>query len=56
MKVHIYDLVKLKNGKIGVIVDILGENEVFTVDIGENPSNYDTITVKINDIAEVITD
>lgn len=54
MKIKLYDLVELKDGRKGVVIDIRGDGKMFTVDIGDDIETYDTIDVKIDAIAKVI--
>ena len=44
MKVELYDKVKLTNGQIASVVEILGDYEAYIVD-AEIDGDYDTITV-----------
>ena len=46
-----YDSIKLKDGRVGVIVEILGENDIL-VDVGSSPSDWETITVTAEDVCE----
>lgn len=53
MKVELYDNVKLTNGKNASVVEILGNNEAFIVDV-EIDGDYDTITVSTEQIEEIL--
>ena len=46
-----YDTVALKDGRIGVIVEIFPTECI--VDIGSSPEDWETITVKKEDIEKV---
>lgn len=46
-----YDKVKLKDGRIGVIVEIF--EDVCEVDVGSSPEDWETITVKKSEIIQV---
>lgn len=48
-----YDTVKLKDGREGCAVEVF-EQDVFLVDIGSSPADWETITVKREDIARVV--
>ena len=48
-----YDHVILKDGREGCAVEV-HEQKVFDVDIGSSPADWDTITVKREDIVGVI--
>lgn len=49
-----YDKVLLKDGREGVVVEVLGEQELFITDIGTSPDDWETIEVKREDIEKVI--
>lgn len=49
-----YDSVELKDGRTGAIVEILGEQEMFMIDIGSSPEDWETITVERKDILKKI--
>lgn len=52
MKVEQYDTVVLKDGREAAIVEKLSETD-FLVDVGDDPSDWDTIHVTIADIVSV---
>ena len=52
LEIKQYDTVKLKDGRVVAIVEILSE-EVFLADIGESEKDWDTIEIKKDDILEV---
>ena len=54
MKVQQYDTVKLKDGREGAVVEILGDYEEFLVDVGDSPADWETISVSKEEIAQVI--
>ena len=45
----LYDNVKLKDGRVGCIVDVSGDVG-YIVDIGESPKDWETIAVRKEDI------
>lgn len=47
-----YDVVELKDGKTGTIVEIF--KDACEVDIGNTPEDWETITVKKKDIKRVL--
>ena len=49
-----YDEIILKDGKEGCAVEVYGDQELFMVDIGDSPKDWETITVKREDIAKVL--
>lgn len=49
-----YDAVLLKDGRRGSVVEIYGDQDVFDVDVGSSPKDWDNITVKRDDIEKVI--
>lgn len=53
-KVNQYDMVLLKDGTEGCAVEVLGEQEIYLVDIGSSPKDWDTVTVKREDIIKVL--
>lgn len=48
MEYQIFDRVKLKDGRSGTIMDMMGLD--FVVDIGQSDEEYDTILVKPEEI------
>lgn len=55
MKINQYDVVMLKDGREGCVVEIYGDGEIFDVDIGSSPNDWDNITVNRDEIERVIT-
>lgn len=55
MKIQQYDTVKLKDGREGAVVEILGDDEAFLVDVGDSPGDWETISVSREEIAQVIS-
>ncbi|WP_258107206.1 hypothetical protein [Christensenella minuta] len=49
-----YDAVLLKDGRRGAVVEVYGDQDVFDVDVGSSPKDWDNITVKRDDIEKVI--
>ena len=50
MKHKQYEIIKLKDGREGTIVEIVGPD--YIVDVGSSPEDWDTILVKAEDIEE----
>jgi len=48
-----FDNVLLKDGQTAAIVDKLSE-DTFIADIGDSPEDWDTVTITIDDIKEVV--
>ena len=48
-----FDNVLLKDGQTTAIVDKLSE-DTFIADIGDSPEDWDTVTITIDDIKEVV--
>lgn len=53
MTIRQYDTVKLKDGRIGAAVEVLGDDEIL-VDVGSSPKDWDTISVTIDEIESVV--
>jgi uncharacterized protein YkvS len=53
MKIELYDIVKLKDGREGCIVEKLSDTD-FLVDVGSSPSDWDTIDVTMKQIEQVV--
>lgn len=53
MTIEQYDIVRLKDGRIGVVVEVFSEKD-FLVDVGSSPADWDTINVTIEEIEQVI--
>lgn len=53
-KIKDFDQVLLKDGREGAVVEILGDQELFLVDIGSSPEDWETIEVKRDEIEKVI--
>lgn len=53
-KIEVFDNVLLKDGREGAVVEILGEQDIFIVDVGSSPSDWDSIEVKLSDIDKII--
>lgn len=51
-KIKQYQDVILKDGREGCVVEILGDQELFLVDVGSSPKDWDNITVKREDIVD----
>lgn len=55
MTIKQYSTVRLKDGRVGVVVEAFGETD-FMVDVGSSPEDWETIDATVEDIAEVIED
>ena len=53
MKIEQYDGVRLKDGREGTVVEILGDQEQFFVDVGSSPEDWETVYVSLDEIADV---
>ena len=53
MDIKQYDTVLLKNGQIAAIVEVFSKED-FLVDIGDSPSDWETIMISIDDIEQVL--
>ena len=53
MQIEEFDTVLLKDGQTAAIVDKLSE-DTFIADIGDSPEDWDTVTITIDDIKEVV--
>ncbi len=52
MDLHEFDVIKLKDGRTGTVVDFLGND--YVVDIGTDESNWDTIVVSEDEIDSLV--
>lgn len=48
--IKVYDHVTLKDGREGCVVEVLGEQDIFIVDVGSSSSDWDTVEVKKDEI------
>lgn len=55
-KIKQYDTVLLKDGRRAAVVEIYGNQDVFDVDVGSSPKDWDTTTVKRDEIEKIIND
>ena len=53
MNIDEFDTVLLKDGQTAAILDKLSE-DTFIADIGDSPEDWDTVTITIDDIKEVV--
>lgn len=49
-----YDDVVLIDGREGAVVEVFGDQELFEVDVGSSPKDWETISVRRDQIAHVI--
>lgn len=47
-----FEHIRLKDGREGAVVEIFGDQDMFLVDIGSGPEDWDTISVKRSEIAD----
>lgn len=50
-----YDDVQLKDGRIGGVVEVYGDQELFEIDVGFSPKDWKTISVKRDQIEKVVS-
>lgn len=55
MKINELDTVELKDGTVGTIVNINAPGESYELDIGTSPEDWDTITIRQDQIDRVIS-
>lgn len=55
MTIKAFDHVILVDGREGAVVEVLGDQELFLVDIGSSPEDWETIEVRIDQIKKVIS-
>lgn len=53
MKIKQYDTVLLKDGRKAVIVEAF-ENRAFIADVGSSPKDWETISITIDDIKDIL--
>lgn len=51
--IHEFDGVLLADGREGAVVEILGEQDIFLIDVGTSPKDWETIEVSRKDIIKV---
>ena len=51
-KIEQFQHVKLKDGREGCVVEIYGDQEIFSVDVGTSSGDWDNIDVKREDIID----
>ena len=49
-----FDEVLLTDGRRGAVVEVLGDQEEFEVDVGSSQKDWETITVKRSQIAKIL--
>ncbi len=50
--IEMYEHVLLADGREGAVVEILGDQDIFLVDIGSSSADWETIEVKRSDIVD----
>lgn len=53
MTIKQYDAVRLKDGRVGVVVEIFNDID-FLIDIGSSPSDWETISVSLDEIEAIV--
>ncbi len=53
MKIELYSTVRLKDGREGAVVDMAGP-DYYLVDVGSSPEDWETISVHVSEIVEVL--
>ena len=53
MTIKQYDTVRLKDGRVGAVVEVF-DGKAFLVDIGSSPEDWETIDATLDEIAEII--
>lgn len=53
MTIKQYDTVRLKDGRIGAVVEVFNNQELL-IDIGSSPEDWETISVVLDEIESVI--
>ena len=54
MKLHMYQKVRLKTGKIGCIIEIFNDGEAYLVELLGNDGEYEQETIYPKDIKSII--
>lgn len=54
MTIKQYDSVRLTDGREGAVVEILGDQDIFIVDVGSSPEDWETIEVKREEIEKIL--
>lgn len=55
MKIKEFDTVRLRDGRTGSVMEVLGDQAEFVIDVGSSPKDWKTLyDVKPEDIVEVI--
>jgi len=52
-KIKQYDCVLLKDGRKGCVVEVYGDQDVFDVDVGTSPKDWENVTVKRDQIEKI---
>ena len=53
-RIEQYDHVVLIDGREGCVVEILGDQDIFLVDIGSSPEDWENIDVKRDEMVYVV--
>ena len=54
MKLAMYQKIRLKNGKIGHVIEIFNKGEAYMVDLRTDDGEYEQETVRPDDIMSII--
>lgn len=47
-----YEHIQLKDGREGVVVEVIGNQDIFLVDVGSSPKDWENITVAREEILD----
>lgn len=53
-RIEQYDTVLLGDGRIGAVVEVYGDQDKFDVDVGDSPSDWETLYLDRSQIVKVI--
>ncbi|NLI90187.1 MAG: hypothetical protein GX366_07265 [Epulopiscium sp.] len=54
MRIKEFDTIKLKDGREGDVMEVLGGQDQFIVTVGDGPHDWEDIVISIDDIEKVI--
>lgn len=53
-RIEEFDIVLLKDGREGAVVEVMGDQAWFMVDVGSSPADWETIDVEREQIVKII--
>jgi hypothetical protein len=56
MKLDMYQKIRLKDGRVGHIIEIFNEGEAYMVDLKMADGEYEQVTIKPKDIQSIIVE